>query len=95
MNVTSNPLTIAAADVIAGPVTVWVGNVHVLQVELQGYIADTDTAEMLNAAGMVFCHLDGASDLETVRSGHVGWCMGGIKVAQLGITNGTLRIYIK
>lgn len=95
MDVSTNPLTINAADVAAGPVLVWTGNVHILQVEFQGYLADGDTCDVLNFANKVFCHLDGAADKQTVRSGHVGWCMGGIRVGTLGITNGSCRIYIK
>jgi hypothetical protein len=95
MDISTNPLTINAADVSVAGVTVWIGNVHVLQCEFQNYIADADTCDILNMAGKVFWHGNGAADLETVRSGHVGWCMGGIKIGVGGITNGTVRIYIK
>lgn len=95
MDISTNPLTIDAADVAVVGVTVWLGNVHILQVEFQGYINDNDTCDVLNLAGKTFWHGNGASDLETVRSGHSGWCMGGIKIPVGGITNGTVRIYIK
>jgi hypothetical protein len=95
MDVSTNPLTILAADVAAGPVLVWTGNVHVLQVEFQGYAAGTDTATIQNFAGKTFCFLHGNTTLETERSGHVGTCMGGIRVPITGITAGAVRIYIK
>jgi hypothetical protein len=95
MDISTNPLRIDSADVIAGPVVVWTGNVHVLQVEFQGYIADADTCVIQNIAGKQFWMGNGAVDLETVRSGHIGWCMGGIKIPQAGISNGSVFIYIK
>lgn len=95
MDVSTNPLSIDAADVAVTGVTVWLGNVHVLQVEFMNYTADNDTCDILNLAGKNFWHGNGAADLETVRSGHVGWCMGGIKIAVGGITTGTVKIYIK
>jgi hypothetical protein len=95
MDISSNPLRIDAADVVASPVTAWLGNVHVLQVEFADYIADADTCIINNKAGKTFWHGNGAADLQTVRSGHVGTCMGGIVIPTGGITNGSVYIYIK
>jgi len=95
MDVSTNPLRIDAADVVAAGVTVWTGNVHVLQIEFENYIADADTCQIQNAAGKQFWNGNGAADLETVRSGHIGWAMGGLKIPIAGITNGSVFIYIK
>lgn len=95
MDVSTNPLRIDAADVATVPVTVWTGNVHVLQIEFAGYAADTDTCQIQNKSGKIFWLGNGAADLETVRSGHVGTCIGGIKIPVAGITTGSVFIYIK
>jgi hypothetical protein len=95
MDISTNPLRIDAADVLAAGVTVWTGNVHVLQIEFADYIADADTCAVQNFAGKVFWHGNGAADLETVRSGHIGTAMGGLKIPVGGISNGSVYIYIK
>lgn len=91
---TSNPWTVAAADVVAGPVILWVGQVHVFQVEFQAYTGDTDTCVINQANGKIFWFGNGAADLQTVRSGGIGWA-NGITIPQNGITNGFVRIYHK
>lgn len=94
-DVSTNPITISAADVAAGAVILWTGNVEVLQVEMEQYTADTDTVILQLLNGKPFWNGNGAADLQTVRSGRLGWAMGGLKVPQGGITNGNMRIYIR
>jgi len=95
MDVSTNPISIDAADVVAGAVIVWLGNVRVKNIEMEKYTADTDIAIINNLAGKPFWNGNGASDLRTVRSGDLGWCIGGIRIPQNGITNGSVRIYIR
>lgn len=94
IDVTTNPWTIAAADVVAAQ-TVWKGNVHILNIEMEGYAADTDTCVILNLAGQVIWQGNGAADLQTLRSGHIGNVIGGVKFGAGSITAGFVRIYIK
>jgi hypothetical protein len=97
MDQTSNPWVVTAADVAAGPVTVWplTGKVHIYQIEFEQYTNASDTATVNQANGKSFAFLHGAGDLQTVRTGNVGWA-DGIVVPQAGITaTGTVRIYHK
>jgi hypothetical protein len=94
MDNTSNPWTIDAADVVASDVEVWHDEAYIYQVEFQDYNADTDTCIVNQLNGKIFWFGNGAADLETVRSGNVGWAHG-IKVPMGGITNGSVRIYHK
>lgn len=89
-----NPLSVSAADVAAAPLVLWLGNIHVLNIEFQGFTADTDTCDILDTAGRVVWHGDGANDKQTVRSGHIGTVIG-LKVATAGIVAGFVRIYYK
>ena len=72
---------------------VWPDPCSILQVELQGYTADTDVASVVRGNTKPFCDLNGASDLGTVRSGVIGWSNDGLMVKNNAITNGSLRIY--
>ena len=92
MDNTSNPITVDAADVAASAVEAWKGRITVLQVELVDYVADTDTALVNQSNGKFLAFLNGASDLETVRTGVIG-SMDGITVPLGGITNGKLCFY--
>lgn len=82
-------ITISAAFFLV----VWRGPVSVLQVEMQDYAADTDIGKVARYNGVSFCDLNGAADLETVRSGVVGWSVDGLLIPNNGITNGSIRIY--
>lgn len=72
---------------------VWKGAAPILQVELVGYIADTDTATVDRYNTKDFAKLNGSVDLETVRTGVVGWTVDGLLIPNNGITNGELKIY--
>jgi hypothetical protein len=72
---------------------VWKGAAPILQVELVGYAADTDTATVDRYNTKDFARLNGAADLETVRSGVVGWTVDGLLIPNNGITAGELKIY--
>jgi hypothetical protein len=95
MDVTSNPWVITAADVAAGPVTVWQYKCFILQIEFEQYTNATDTATINQGNGKSFAFLRGAADFQTVRTGFVGHA-DGIVIPVTGITaTGTLRIYHK
>jgi len=72
---------------------VWKGADRLFQVEFADYIADTDTAIVTRYNTKNFAFLNGASDLETVRTGNTGWTVDGLLVPNNGITNGTVKIY--
>jgi hypothetical protein len=112
MDASTNPWTVAAADVtglaaVAGSgnnpgdvisvggvfyLVVWRGRAHIYQVEFQFYAADTDICTIDQYNTKIFWYGNGASDLETVRSGNLGWC-NGLLIPNSGITNGYVRIY--
>lgn len=95
MDNTSNPWVITAADVAAGPVTVWPFKVLIMNIEFTEYSNTTDTATINQANGKSFAFLQGASDKETVRTGNVLHA-DGIVIPQAGITaTGKVRIYHK
>lgn len=95
MDITSNPWVITAADVAAGPVTVWQYKAIILQIEFEGYTNAGDTATVNQFNGKSFAFLHGAADLVTVRTGFIGHA-DGIVIPITGITaTGTLRIYHK
>lgn len=72
---------------------VWPNISFVLQVEFMQYIADADTCTIVRKNGKDLWDGNGASDLETVRSGVIGWIDGGIAIPNNGITNGIVKIY--
>lgn len=95
MDNTSNPWVITAADVAAGPVTVWVGKALIYQIEFEQYTNATDNATINQGNGKSFAYLRGAADFQTVRTGNVGHT-DGVVIPVTGITaTGTLRIYHK
>lgn len=74
---------------------VWRGTAHILQVEFQKYIADTDTAIVVKYNTKPFADLNGAADLQSVRTGNIGWTNDGLLIPNNGITNGSVRIFHK
>lgn len=95
MDITSNPWVVTAADVAVGPVTLWpvTGKAHILQIEFEQYLNATDSALIKQANGKDLAYLHAAADLQTVRTGNIGWT-DGILIPQAGITaSGTVRIY--
>jgi hypothetical protein len=72
---------------------VWKGAAKIWQVELANYVADTDTATVARYNTRNFAFLNGASDLETVRTGNPGWTVDGVLIPNNGITNGSVKIY--
>jgi hypothetical protein len=63
------------------------------QVEFTGYNAGTDYCVIEDLDGKVIWRGDGAADLETVRSGKIGWVHRGVQVTTL--TAGSVIIYIR
>ena len=91
---TTNPWTVAAADVTAAAVILWVGQASIYQVEFQGYAGDTDECTINQANGKILWYGNGAADKQTVRSGGIGWT-NGVTIPINGITSGSVRIYNK
>jgi len=93
MDITSNPWEITAADVAAGPVTVWPTVCFIENIQLEAYNNATDNATINQANGKHYAFLRGAADLETVKTNKLGVAYG-IVIPQNGINaTGTLRIY--
>lgn len=96
MDISSNPWVITAADVAAGPVTVWplTGMIIKIEVEFTQYTNATDTALINQANGKLLAFLKGAGDLQTVRTGVMPGPFNGVIIPQAGITlTGTVRIF--
>lgn len=96
MDISSNPWVITAADVAAGPVTVWALGQMIkgIEVEFTQYINTTDNAVVNQANGKLLAFLKGAGDLQTVRTGRLPGPFNGIVIPVNGITaTGTVRIY--
>jgi len=95
MDITGNPLRVDAADVVAGPVTVWSSVLHIYQLEFIKYngVGDSATVNDINGKLKGYLAADGG-DKATVRSGNIGFS-NGIVIPQGGITNGTLLVYIR
>jgi len=96
MDVSSNPWIVNASDVAIGTITVplivWQGKALITNIEFIQYVASTDTATINQANGKFFAFLQGASDLELVRTGNLRHT-DGISVPVGGITNGKVAIY--
>ena len=71
---------------------VWRGQAHIYQVEFQGYAGDTDVCTIDQSNTKILWFGNGAADLQTVRSGNLGWS-NGVLIPNNGITNGNVRIY--
>lgn len=89
-NITQNPWVIDTAS----PSLIWTGGAKISHIEYVGYTLDTNIAVIKNQAGQIICQLDGAADLEEVRSGKIGWVQGGIAVTQID-GNGIVRIFLE
>jgi hypothetical protein len=69
-----------------------IGPVFVEQIEFYDYAVDTDTCTLTDRNGVVVWKGNGASDLQTVRSGKIGWVLG-LKLTVK--TAGNVFVYIK
>lgn len=87
-NLTTNPWVIDTA----GAALLWPATVFVDHFEFANYTADTDTVVVKNRAGINAWSDNGASDLRTIRSGHIGAVHGGLSVPTL--SSGLLYIYL-
>ena len=95
MDITSNPWVISAADVAAGPVTVWPYVCIIENIEFAQYNNTTDSALINHNNGKSLAFLRGAADLETVKTNKLGVAYG-VSIPQNGIAaTGTVRIYHK
>ena len=70
-----------------------VSNVLISHMEFADYGADADTCTILDGKGHVVWTGNGASDLKPVRSGHIGWVTGGIRLSVLD--SGKVRVYVE
>ena len=66
--------------------------VYVDHFEWVEYTGDTDTVTIKNGAGKEIWKANGASDLQEVRSGHVGTVFGGLFVSAM--TAGKIRVFL-
>ena len=69
-------------------------NINVDHFEFVGYGADTDTCQIKDGNGNIIWEGNGASDLEEVRSGRVGWVQKGLFLSQRTGT-GVVRVFIR
>ncbi len=74
---------------------VWRGAAHIYQVEFMDYAAGTDSCKITRYNTKDFWDNNGTTDLDTLRSGNVGWTNDGLLVPNNGITSGRVKIYIK
>ena len=65
--------------------------IKVEQIEFSSYSVDTDTVSIQDKNGRIIWEGNGASDLQTVRSGKIGW-VDGLKVPTL--TAGKIIVYL-
>jgi len=88
-NLTSNPWNLDTASTTdLHPV----GPVFIGQIEFYDYTSDTDTCTLTDRNGVVVWKGNGTSDLQTVRSGMIGWTLG-LKLTTLSA--GKVLVYIK
>jgi hypothetical protein len=66
------------------------GKMKITQVEFSGYLNATDVCEVQTVGGNTIWYADGRTDLDTVRSGKIGW-VDGLKVP-VTTTNGKTNI---
>lgn len=96
-NVASRQMLVNSADVTAyttGAGNVLPkGNVKIEQIEYSDYDADTNIAIVTDMNNKLVCVLNGASDLQTVRTGKIGW-VSGLKVTKLDGASSRLFIYL-
>jgi hypothetical protein len=83
-------------DTVTTTPVLGLNNVNVEHFEFVGYTVTSDTCQVKNGLGKVIWDAHGASDLEEVRSGKVGWTHGGLYLSALtpGST-GKVKVYIK
>lgn len=84
----ANPFTV---DVAAATV-LFPTFIKILHIEFVDYTGDADTCEVQNQRGVTIWKGNGTSDLQPVRSGHIGWCDGLIVPT---ISAGKVRIYFQ
>jgi hypothetical protein len=91
-DVTRNPWVLDTVGIVWGtvaqPLPARIG-----QIEFAGYSVDTDTCEVQDLDSKTIWIGNGAADLETVRSGKIGWSHRGLKVSTL--TAGKVYVYIE
>jgi len=67
-------------------------NVKVGQFEWVGYTQATDVLTVTDTSGRLVWQADGKADLDTIRSGTVGWVRGGLILTAM--TSGILLVYM-
>jgi len=76
----------------AGSTLLWPFEVKIIQIEFESYAADTDTCTVTDRNGKLVWQGNGSSDLQTVRSGRIGW-VEGLKLTAL--TSGKVLVYLE
>jgi hypothetical protein len=84
---TDNPLII---DTTSGTVLFSGGRAKVTQIEFEGYLNETDACEVQNTNGKTIWYGPGRADLDTVRSGRIGWVYG--LLIPVNMTNGNKNL---
>lgn len=70
----------------------WKSNIAVLQIEFSGYSAATDTCVLKDRNGRTVWSATGATDMEPIRLGNIGW-VNGLCLDTLG--SGLCIVYIR
>ena len=89
-----NPIYI---DDFSADVTIFGHEAKIAHVEFAGYTLNADKIVLKNINGKVVTTLDGADDLETVRTGKIGWVNGlkMLKADQSLGAGGRITIYFE
>lgn len=86
----ANPIKVASGDSL--PVIVFKNSAKIRHIEFGGYAADADTAIIRDANGNDIALMNGATDLETVRTGNIGYVTG---LTVVTCTSGEVTIYFE
>lgn len=94
----NNPLIFNPADTSAS--IVFTNRMKIIQVEFAGYVDAANSCEIQNQLGQTVWYGDGKTDLDTVRSGRIGWINGLIVPANttagnVNIQSGRVFIYFE
>lgn len=86
-SITTNPWILDTT----GATVLWPSRVKINNIEFAGYAVDTDNCLVQDKHGRTVWIGNGSSDLQTVRSGKIGWVDGLILNT---LTSGKVYVYI-
>lgn len=93
MDITGNPWIVLAADVAGGPLTIWKGVAHIVQIVFSKYNGGGDSVTINRLNGTVFAVLTGKADLDPVNVTNLQFTPDGLVIPIGGITSGQVFIY--